>query len=782
MSFMKPMPLLLSLLIATVAPCARATLHITSEQPVAELSPAPPEGPQWLGAIATDGTDSLVFWNGMAGFYATPVKADGQVGSRVLITLSGVSGISACWTGSLYLTAWHDDGDNAIHAAALSRDGEVVTSPYVVVANAKAASGSLASNGRRSLLAYTIAGSAVKGAMFDANGAFIAADLPLPVSLTSYGDMVPRVATDGNEFALVWRTSESVPIGKTSIQSIPPPLSELFHTFHLLRVSDLGAPIGAAITVARTEQTGDAFGIAYGGGVYAISATEGHLIAPGQSEPRLVRFTLDPHNGTVTTFPAVDNAGGSGVLWNGRVFIAYSMIYSQSAFELITLPFNLVPETIAPQPVIAMNGTHLGTSPLLGWNGTNVLGAWSEDLFGQGAGESAIRGAIFNADAATPLSGQSPFLISIGWSRQFTPAIATSGSESLIVWIQSSEVSTGRLVGMRVAIDGTPIDSTPFEIAPEASVSHAPVVTFAGVSYLVLWQELNGSGMVARRIGRDGSLGSRMPLGGSAAAVASNALETLVVLNASLGLVGYRFDPEGERIDSMAIGIADAITYSFHVATNGTDFLVVWNVGSDSIWLGPPPPGGNADLIDVYGARVTASGSVDAAPLPIATGPSDQFVEAVGSDGRDYTVFFGLSNQNHPHTILAAKRVLREGQLDGTTAQDDGTIVGDFVEVESIVANGGGFWLGGVNAAYPASSIVLLHTDFHGNAAEPTLLASSNSVLLLSPFVSLTQASGGPLQIAYARRLADGQYATTSRVFFRVASEPGQARSRAAHH
>ncbi len=722
-----------------------------------------------------------VVWSSTTGLFAARVTADGKVaGPQTPLWISDSREVSACWTGSIYLVTWRDGSDNSIYAATLSREGQVLAVPYLVVRRALPRSGSLASNGRRSFMAYSTIGvtPVVKGALFDAGGAVIAVDLPLPVSdiVTSRAESVPRVSTDGNEFALVWRSGESVPIKMKNALSTPPPLSQLFHTFHLLRISDSGVAIGTPIVVGRVEQTGD-FDVTFGAGVYAIAALEKHLIKPAETQPRLVRFAVDPRGGVVTALPAIDTFGwDAAVLWNGSRFIAYWMDYSPSSFVLLAVPFSGAQETTPPQPASVVSGAHLAISPLLAWNGKSIVGAWSEDIFNTYGAQRAIRGAILDSNAAASEGAQTPFLISIAWSRQFTPAIATSGPDSLIVWIESSEHSKGRLLGLRIRADGVPIDSTPLEIAPVASVSQMPRVTFAGAAYLVVWGELDASNgpttIIARRVGQDGSLGPRDPLGpGWGAAVASNGMTALVAFGGQ-HVVGYRFDARAQRLDTMPIAIGDG--YSPQIATNGTDFFVAWNVGSD-YWQFSPP-----DLIDVLGARVTTAGAVDAAALPIATGPSDQFVEAVGSDGRDYTVFFGLLDQRHRDGVLAAKRVLREGQLDGTTPQEDGVIVGGRLSRVSLVRSAEGFWLGGLKGGYPYGFVVLVRTDFRGNAGEPISLVSYRPDLLWSAFLSLAQATGGPLQIAYSRRLDDAAF--TSRAFLRLAVEGTDKRSRAVGH
>jgi hypothetical protein len=189
----------------------------------------------------------------------------------------------------------------------------------------------------------------------------------------------------------------------------------------------------------------------------------------------------------------------------------------------------------------------------------------------------------------------------------------------------------------------------------------------------------------------------------------------------------------------------------------------------------------------VVGARVTASGAVDAAPLSIATGSANQVLAAVGGDGRDYLVVYALFSQSPPHSVLAAKRVLRDGSLDAVTATEAGTIVFDGAdEIQGaryamvIARDHTGFWLAWPTQRYPDARIVLLHTDASGHPDDPiTLLQYDGSQLNVR--VALAQTATGSLQIVYARSDDEGSFAGTSRLFLRFAGDSGN-RWRAARH
>ena len=751
------LPVFLALLL--LVPAAHATLRVSSAQPIGTPSFAPPEGQRNMGAVASDGENFLAVWSGYATLEAAIVTPDGTVTApmRTLFTAQYVSNISACWTGSAYLVTFRGDTPKpAVYAVTLEGDGSVVTGPTKIIDNAVPGDGSLAFNGSHALLAYVPAASnGAKAALLDAGGTPIATGLLLTDDANA---SIPRVTSDGSEFAVVWWTIESATPG-----------GEEFDTLHLLRVSGTATVMGTPLTVGTVE-SGRQFGVAFGGGVVAIAAMESHLIKPGLAQPRLLRFIVDPRSGFVIAQPAIETDGdNTGVLWNGSKFIAW---WSGSP-ALRTISFDSTLEAIPPQPFAAAP-IFPGMPAVLATNGKTIFGAWSDAVIPDPLNtvERAIRGALLGPDAAT--FAPAPFLVSIGWSRQYDPAIATSGSELLLVWLDSSASSGGRLVGMRVSPNGTPLDAAPFEIAPNATRLQTPAVTFTGAAYLVVWAEQTtqaSSTIHARRVGRDGSLGDRIDFGAGAFASAASTASTTLLIFGAQHIVGYRFNANAERIDTTPITIGDGLYPK--VATNGTDFLVAWQVGSD-YWQFPTP-----NLVDVLGVRVTALGTVDAAPLPIATGTKDQQLQTVASDGRDYTVFYELSDPQRPDGVLAAKRVLREGQLDGTTAEDDGVIVGPLHGAVSAVRNGAGFTVA-VSGVEP-ESIVLLHTDVNGNVDDWFLLGAAFPEYPAST-AALTATGPDSFALASVHHVDDGIYAGTWRLFLRFGSNDGPNRGRIAHH
>lgn len=753
-----------------IAVSAHAAIRMSPEIGIVNPVRAPLDGNETAPVIATDGDQFMVFWTTRDGVSVAHVAADGRLlSSRLALVSPWAFQLSATWTGAVYLATWGDSaGKSALVAATFNANGDLLSGPTAIVSGmAQTRTGALASNGRRTLLLYVYnygAPGDVEAAIFDVRGNLIATDRPILAPGTATSPKlsgVPSVASDGEEFAIVWRTNAYVPLA--GAQADPPPLV-LMHDFHLIRAGEDGGVIGSAIDIGRTGETPD-FSVAFGGGLYAIVTTESY---PAQA--RLLRFLVDARGGSVARMPTIDiDRTLPQVFWSGSTFVAYWIRSGAAPSAIMTLPFSGAKESVAPAPVTSLTGNAFEVA--IGSNGHHAFAAWNQDT---GAVYGAVRqvyGTLFESEASHPVTADAPALLSIGWSRQLRPVMASSATGSLIIWIEDG-YSGGQLLGMRTDAAGAFVDRAPFEIA--TGVSQATVV-FAGGVYVVAWQEGGDlPTVVARSVAVDGSLGLAVALGlrmalgsGWSVAAASNGSTALVVFVGS-HLFGYRFDALGRQVDTNPLVIGDG-GYFPQVASNGTDFFVAWNRG---FFRGEPLPPG----FDIFGARVTAGGAVDAEPLPIATAPAEEQLQAIASDGRDYLVAYEWSQLTYgvPDHI-ETKVVLREGQLDGATATDQGTIIAsDATYAVSLSGDAAGYWSAYLQLNGTGN---LLRLDKHGNrvlAAVP--VAAGLSSVALGPL------PGGAVRMLYARAVEDGEFRGTSRIFFRSIGEDPTGRSRAARH
>jgi hypothetical protein len=280
------------LIVASAHAAIRVTPEIGIVDPVRALLGSEQSSP----VVATDGDDFIVFWttfNGVsvAGVNVAHVSSDGRLlSSRLAVPRTTGQQLSATWTGSVYLATWTDSLKAALFYATFSKTGDLLSGPVAIVGGMVGTPpGALASNGHRALLLYTDAGSSgLRAAMFDSDGSLIQTNVAVPRSgsATSY----PVITSDGDEFALVWRSAQTGASGTD---------------FHLIRIDENAHAVGSQIDISNAEPTG-AFSVAFGGGRYVIATIVSHVIKPGLTQSLLVRFSLDARGGSVIKLPEVD--------------------------------------------------------------------------------------------------------------------------------------------------------------------------------------------------------------------------------------------------------------------------------------------------------------------------------------------------------------------------------------------------------------------------------------------------------------------------------------------
>ena len=186
--------------------------------------------------------------------------------------------------------------------------------------------------------------------------------------------------------------------------------------------------------------------------------------------------------------------------------------------------------------------------PAVAFDGTNYLVVWDDGV--------EIRCA--RVSTAGVVLDPSGILISSAASAQQRPCVAFDGTNYLIAWQNLLNI-----YGARVSKAGVVLDATRYRSAPRLEASTGPVV-FDGTDYLVVWTD-----------------------GRSIRARTSTARE---------------LDVDGAVLDASGIAMSTNMYNQSEpaVAFDGTNYLVVWQ---DS-------RGGSMEYPDVYGARVSAGGSV----------------------------------------------------------------------------------------------------------------------------------------------------------------------------
>ena len=185
-------------------------------------------------------------------------------------------------------------------------------------------------------------------------------------------------------------------------------------------------------------------------------------------------------------------------------------------------------------------------------------------------------------DLAAPITTAAP-------SAQFAPAIASDGTNYLVVWHDNRNGPELDLYAARVATNGTVLDPSGFAITTATNDQWYPAASFNGTNYLVAWQDA--------RSGAQDVYATRVTPGGRV--LETNGLPVVLTSN-------------DQRLPAVA-------------SLNG-DFLVVWQDGRNG-----------AANQDIYAARLTGGGRlVETNGFMVSNANNSQSAPAVGVVGNNY--------------------------------------------------------------------------------------------------------------------------------------------------
>jgi hypothetical protein len=693
-----------------------ALLSLLHGPEVAISNPAyvPVGGRAQAAAIASSGDDFVIFWTesttGREGLYASRISSVGEVTAVGLQVRTGgnVTDVSVCWTGSAYVVTWTDARAGGVMIAAIDATATIrLIPPRLLIGPVSTFSDALAWSGSRALLACRWGpASEIRGTLIDATGAVVMADTGV-LTRAQYPSV--HVVSRNGMFALFWIDNAQ-----------PHPNAPLQPAIVARRVSENGQAIDAQSSVIGIASSD--FAVAAG--------TPGYAAVTIDDAGLLRRYRIDSslQPSELPSVPVASNR--AGVLWDGRDFVV----------DWIDSGFHTQGLGEAERHTIAIAGA---SHPLLAWNGSQYFAAWTNGT--NPAGNIAggdVTTAILDSDRSSVLHSL-PVTQPAGW--QSAPRIVHVGNVSLVVWSEKvSEVATNQ-VGVRIGPSGRWLDPEPLLIAEKAAA--ASVVT-AGSDFLVVYahEDAAGPGLYFRRIPASGAMAESTRIAsGYSPVAASNGTIALVAFFAGSDIKGVRIR-DGATVDVVPLSIA-GFGLPSSVASNGTDFLVVWNEGTDFA------PGGIfyfPNLIDVYATRVSASGVPDV-PIAVATGPKDQKDGIAASDGRDYLIAYFTGDLGQERR-LAAKRILREGVLAAGTSMDDGQILGDANEYDttSVVPFEDGYLIAWETAARANTFLRVIKTDRDGapeGDADP-IAESGSPYFQMQP--SMTSFGSG-VQLAYGR-------------------------------
>ena len=240
--------------------------------------------------------------------------------------------------------------------------------------------------------------------------------------------------------------------------------------------------------------------------------------------------------------------------------------------------------------------------------------------------------ALVQATPTLPPFDPNPFIVDTSLvpmpisCPQTTPRAAFDGTNYLVVWNGPWYGTQDSIISTRISQSGSILDPSGIRIGAGAT----PSVAFDGNNYLVTWEQ--DSVIRCARVSRAGVVLDApvavTSVRGAAPAVAFDGTNYLVAWGGH-DLYASRVSPAGAVRDTAGILVSGATGVQEFpaIACDGTNCLVTWQ---DMRFGG---------YLDIYGARVTPSGSVlDPGGVAISTAAYSQYYPAVAFDGTNYLV------------------------------------------------------------------------------------------------------------------------------------------------
>jgi len=558
---------------------------------------------QWSPAIAFDGTNYLVVWhddrNGLDyGVYGTRVTQTGAVLDPRGIVISDIerdqSYPSVAFDGVDYLVVWQD---------------------------------------YRSGTDYDLYGTRVEpsGNVLDPSG--------LPVSTKSTRERYPKLAFDGSNHLVVWE------------EGISKRHSEIYAT----RVSPFGTvldPLG--ITVCDDTLCQRFPSVTFGAGNYLLTWVNGKRENPDIFAARIdTSGSVRDSSGIVVCSTAyVESSPAVG--FDGRNFlVVWEHWWGTKEIDILGARVDTSGMVLDSTPALICTLAQSQRHPELAFGDSTYLVVWQHKSrsWPEAYWDDVCGAVVDTAGRVSPWWVDSLVVTdAIGWQR--SPAVAFDGTNHFVVW-GDNRSTNGDIYGSRVK-NWNVLDPEGFCLSGAPDRKWYPSVAFASPNYLVVWQNGGGDGddIWGGRITQSGSILDPMGIllsdavkGQSLPRVASDGLDYLVVWedlrdtvdwgSEASRIYGCRVTRNGDVLDTSGICVSRLQTWQWDmnpsVASNGDDYLVVWEAHTNS-WI--------------KGAVVHASGTVDTL-LTLISPHNWGRTPSVASDGANWlATWSSLGNIN----------------------------------------------------------------------------------------------------------------------------------------
>lgn len=443
--------------------------------------------------VATDGRDFLVAWV-IDGRLTVAYVADGARVENISSTNDSAFDVKLAWSGTDYLLLLRSATEARV--ALLDRRGNVVRTQVIATSAQAVASIALAST-TPNVTAFWVDAADNQVHALDVSPARIRSGELLPAAPAQVqpngGNIIgPVVAVAGaNGYLVVWTdAAASVDAGmKLSFRALTPG----------------GLPLGSrkqvTIDVADREPVvywnGTNYTVIYSVQRESVWAVMGMAITSNGE-------VLDGGPRQLAVLPQRHRAEAAAKIGTNAVLAlqTFRTAAPSSVAEVLTLVVT---------PALSIDEHTRGTivsrampaedQPSAVWTGDDWVATWRER---RNAGRVMVGRIAFDGTRIDP-QGIAIDPLRPDENAQIDPAIATSGTEALVVWTDTANLSDGIIRG--ALIENTrsgALEPVAISISFDATASSAPAVVWDGQEYLVAWTNKNGQivGVRVNRVGR----------------------------------------------------------------------------------------------------------------------------------------------------------------------------------------------------------------------------------------------------------------------------------------
>ena len=609
-------------------------------------------------AVASDGSDFLVVWqdernsgNGKD-IYGARVDGSGQVLDTVNIAVAVAAAgqyypVVTGYPGG-YLVAWQDGRNQAttaedVYACRVTTSGSVLDPSGIAVSRAAETQEypALASDGTNCLIVWgdNRSGSGDVYAARISNAGVVLDSLGLPIHASPNfwaGD--PCVAFTGSQYLVAWEDDSLTGASDCDILAA--------------RVTTAGAvldPSGVVVTMAYANQYWPA--IASGGSNLLVAWQDYRNGGDPDIYANQVSTSgvpLDTTDAMLSSQLYVYEQTSPAVAFDGTNFMTvwHDERAPQTSQRLFGARVTQAGTLLDPGGFPIGEYPTLIGAPAIAFGAENYLVALDVGVgtYGVVAARVTPAGAVLDTSSLySGITGQS------GWP----PAVAFDGTNWFIVAAFEDFGGLSNVQGVRLASDGSLLDTQAIRLAYLPNGLDVPAVAFGATSYLAVWQDFRSGStydIYGVRVGTDGTvLDTGIPISTAAnsqyaPSVAFDGTNWLVAWQdrraggeegyfyyARVSQSGTVLDPDGLPLGRRPENYQDPLQLVF----DGTNYFAVWQQNSYS----------DADL---RGARISPSGAlVDSFPVFTAPECQEKPAIAAGAGGQVMVGYAGYVETLH---------------------------------------------------------------------------------------------------------------------------------------